>query len=895
MAQFSYGSITITDTTDIERVYAVYHKGDESTAPSLQPLTDWKESINDIASQTGSYIWQRIVTKKSGVAVTASDYSDAVRLTGNTGAALTITNTQYAQTQGENDTPSWQSSMPQQLNEGYWLWVKITYSDNTDVITKIKQGQTGPQGVHGINTATIYLYQRAATQPNKPNYTLTYNFSEHSLTGTFGSWSQSIGSLSGTNPIWITMIVVSSSENSVTIAGGTNSAWSTPTKLAENGAAGYSQVTFYIYKRSQTAITTAPSQTSYNFYSQTLTIPSNWFQYIPTSDGNPCYVSYATARGISTSDTAVTLTWSTPTKLVEDGSDAASITQTRELYYLKTNSNNPSQISWNSSASPPGPNITIYSDNRQNNWTSVVPTYVLNGIYYTCTETSFSDGTKTWSVYTINNALTDMNYNAYVANSIATSANESSYGALSISTGIRQHFFRWEADRTVTNFPTTGETFTLPAGNYMAEDEESVFKAGPQHGYLLTRSDGVWLASGAYRLAALTGAAFAFYRPNTHLLTANNDVGVAMKLTGSALEFYDNTEPPNVPNIIASFGATTTIGKSNDHHITLNSTGMQIYKGGTASSNIIASFSDTITIGKSSTQHVTLNSNGIQLYNSSGALRANIASTTVFYGTSTQVTISGGRIKIGKDEGPNPWTGDTDEYTTIGISSNDGATYINCAGSNSSSGSGTPAILRLNDYQTTSDRANLICGEISCCSVCTTDGYIQENSAQGSYEDLIRLADNASTLHIYEEVYAKPLSTKIRTVVINDNGTLGYSSSSRRWKTNIRYLTDVAMQYEKERILKGIRDIPVSIFNYKPGIGTDLENPNWNWDDQLGLIAEDVANYLPEAADYNPDDKTLVDSWQERIIIPAILLLAQESMNRVEELEQEIKRLKGEE
>lgn len=162
MAQISYGTITITDTTDIERIYPVYCKGGETTAPALQPLSNWSEIVSQ-AGGDGDYIWQRIVTKKQDIAVTVDDYSDAVRLTGDDGAALTILQTQYAQTQNENDTPSYGNSMPSSINEGWWLWVKTIYSDNSEVVIKTKQGQKGDQGYSVTNTRELYYLKTNST------------------------------------------------------------------------------------------------------------------------------------------------------------------------------------------------------------------------------------------------------------------------------------------------------------------------------------------------------------------------------------------------------------------------------------------------------------------------------------------------------------------------------------------------------------------------------------------------------------------------------------------------------------------------------------------------------------------------------------------------------------
>lgn len=45
----------------------------------------------------------------------------------------------------------------------------------------------GAQGITGYNTATILLYQRAASQPTKPSSDLTYTFSTHTFTESLGN------------------------------------------------------------------------------------------------------------------------------------------------------------------------------------------------------------------------------------------------------------------------------------------------------------------------------------------------------------------------------------------------------------------------------------------------------------------------------------------------------------------------------------------------------------------------------------------------------------------------------------------------------------------------------------------------------------------------------------
>lgn len=312
MAQVSYGTITITDTTDVERIYPVYCKGGDSSPPSLLPLTNWSETISQ-AGGSGNFIWQRIVTKKQGLAVTSGDYSDAVRLTGDSGSSLTITSIQYAQTQGENDTPSYSNSMPSSINEGWWLWVKTTYSDGSPVVTKIKQGQKGETGQRGTSILKVTTAPTAYTT-TQGGFTPAYRIS-----------LSTVKTQSGKSEVLIGDII------------------------------------------------------EYN---------SNHYR-VGYVDNSYVYLSSATSI---------------------KGNDGTSIVTTRELYYLKTNSTNPSQITWNSSTSQPS--TTIYSDDRTNAWTSIIPSYVDNSTYYTCVETSLSNSTKTWSAPVVNNALTNTNANA---------------------------------------------------------------------------------------------------------------------------------------------------------------------------------------------------------------------------------------------------------------------------------------------------------------------------------------------------------------------------------------------------------------------------------------------------------------------------------------------------
>lgn len=101
----------------------------------------------------------------------------------------------------------------------------------------------------------------------------------------------------------------------------------------QDGDDGYSQATIYVYKRSSTTVSTNPGAASYAFSTGVLTFDStsDWTREIPSTNGDPCYVSSVSisSRDSSTPISIAQGDWSTPTKLVEDGK---SITQVINWY-----------------------------------------------------------------------------------------------------------------------------------------------------------------------------------------------------------------------------------------------------------------------------------------------------------------------------------------------------------------------------------------------------------------------------------------------------------------------------------------------------------------------------------------------------------------------------------
>ena len=134
MSQVSYGTITITDTNDIERIYTVYAKSTKNTVVPSIAKESWSENVLN-APGTGNYIWQRTVVQKSGTQ--EKSYSDPVCLTGEEGESaknIIAIEVQYGISANWNTQPSsWSENTPNydssKLN--YWTRTRLKYEGNT--------------------------------------------------------------------------------------------------------------------------------------------------------------------------------------------------------------------------------------------------------------------------------------------------------------------------------------------------------------------------------------------------------------------------------------------------------------------------------------------------------------------------------------------------------------------------------------------------------------------------------------------------------------------------------------------------------------------------------------------------------------------------------------------
>ena len=157
MAQVSYGTITITDTNDIESIIVEYNRNQSSSSAPSQTDSGW--STTRPAWAQGYYIWQRTRTHKSGTSTDDDVIGTAVCITGSTGSpgatgqSLTATKTQYTNvasdvtiTTNNHTSYTWTDNVPAYNSSKpvYWARVTNTYINpaKTEYLVYKDQGLT---------------------------------------------------------------------------------------------------------------------------------------------------------------------------------------------------------------------------------------------------------------------------------------------------------------------------------------------------------------------------------------------------------------------------------------------------------------------------------------------------------------------------------------------------------------------------------------------------------------------------------------------------------------------------------------------------------------------------------------------------------------------------------
>lgn len=306
---------------------------------SLSNYQDHYDSFSNWSEQApqywpGKFMWQRTtVTYEDGTIMRSMTCIQGAQGSAGSGATVEETYVKYAISSNGTTPPDitqsgiWFPNPPKttDVNPYLWSWTYTRFSD----------GKTNSAfGVSRIstNSAIVYLYKRSVNEITEIDWAenLTYDFDNKKLTAAPEGWSEEIPS--GSEPLYVTAATASSITAQATIS---SAEWSIPTLFSTSGL---NSKTVLLYKRYGSTPATPSTAVTYTFSTGAIqpASPDGWSLTIPTTDGNPCYVTQATAIGYGKTYTIQKSSWSTPTMLAKDG-NSDYIDQPVVDWYIVTN------------------------------------------------------------------------------------------------------------------------------------------------------------------------------------------------------------------------------------------------------------------------------------------------------------------------------------------------------------------------------------------------------------------------------------------------------------------------------------------------------------------------------------------------------------------------------
>lgn len=272
-------------------------------------LGNWSRQIPD--GQFPCYVTSATVCSiEDTVTIPPSAWSEVVKLVENgvDGAAGSDAVTQYTWIKYADTPTSGMSDSPEGKQYMGIAYNRPTATESTaysDYSWSLIKGTDGIDGENGENGETYYTWVKYADDaqgngmselPDGKYYIgLAYNkkTAVESSSAADYTWSLFRGSdgVDGTNG-----------------------------KDGADGADGYNATFIHLYKRADSSPNPPSSTTLFTFATSSLTgALDGWSQSIPTTDGNPCWVTSAQAAARTATVNVLATAWSTPAKMAEDG------------------------------------------------------------------------------------------------------------------------------------------------------------------------------------------------------------------------------------------------------------------------------------------------------------------------------------------------------------------------------------------------------------------------------------------------------------------------------------------------------------------------------------------------------------------------------------------------
>lgn len=140
------------------------------------------------------------------------------------------------------------------------------------------------------------------------------------------------------------------------------------------------------------------------------------------------------------------------------------------------------------------------------------------------------------------------------------------------------------------------------------------------------------------------------------------------------------------------------------------------------------------------------------------------------------------------------------------------------------------------------------------------------------------IIEPGGSIRLRRNVYLDFMSADNGDHLIYIDGEIGWTSSSRKYKKNIKDVDKNEIDYE------ALYNLPIRQFEFKDGIkGSGIDGV------QIGFIADEVADVFPNAALRNKDGEP--SNWTERTLIPAMLKLIQEQKKTIDDLTSRVEKI----
>ncbi len=311
---FSDGtSIQISDGKEISTITEYYAISNNSTTA---PSTGWSTTLQTPTS-ANPYLWNyEHITYSNN---TTTDTSK--RIIGTFSKGITSITNYYARTQNttapQSSSTDWKACPPETipaLNSTYkylWNYERTAYNDGTFSDT---------------TAHIISMYAQDGAVVTVTNTTITYCQSADGTTRPTSGWQSNPPTAIAGYYMWTkTVITYSDNSSSTTYSVSKNGTNGTNGQNGQDGDPGNNYIILYYYKRTTDTTVNKPTGTyTYNFINNSISSnPTGWSNSIPAGT-DPCWVTAISFYGTGS---AVSGTFSTPVKLVENGKDGEDANQ----------------------------------------------------------------------------------------------------------------------------------------------------------------------------------------------------------------------------------------------------------------------------------------------------------------------------------------------------------------------------------------------------------------------------------------------------------------------------------------------------------------------------------------------------------------------------------------